>query len=105
MSDLLGQARFYTKDNAQYPFYLVQLSSSGELELNGEYVSDALVELIQSEDPPFSHVFLQTHGWYVNLSHGCNLSDKILKSGILRQTKLSEYRSLNLWQVCTSPFF
>ncbi len=31
--------------------------------LHDNYVSDALVEHIKEADPPFTHVFLQTHGW------------------------------------------
>lgn len=61
--EILDAARFRTAKEAPYPFYLVQLSSTCEKKLDRNLVSDALVEHIKTADPPFSHVFLQTHGW------------------------------------------
>lgn len=61
--ELLLAARYDTKKGSKYPFYLIQLSSEGELPLRDALVSDALVEMIKSSEVPYSHVFLQTHGW------------------------------------------
>lgn len=58
---VLDAARFKPRENAPYPFYLVQLTRNKELTLDGQLVSDALAWHLGQE--PVSHVFLQTHGW------------------------------------------
>ena len=48
------------------PFYLVQLTSNEEKEVDGKLASDALATLISeaaASGQPFTHLFVQTHGW------------------------------------------
>lgn len=57
----LEGARFETQRPSKHPFYLIQVTDRKELELDGHLVSDALATLLSKE--PYTHVFLQTHGW------------------------------------------
>ncbi len=63
--DVLSKARFFPP-RIDTPYYMVQLNSSGEKKLDDDFVSDAIAQLISDrieESQPFSHIFVQTHGW------------------------------------------
>lgn len=65
-TDILAENTYHASANATYPYYLIQLSETAELQYKDHLVSDALVDVIrekaQSADP-FTHIIAQTHGW------------------------------------------
>ncbi|KAI0562369.1 hypothetical protein FGB62_61g193 [Gracilaria domingensis] len=61
MKALLDANTYKPGDHAEYPYFLVQLSESEELEYDGKLVSEAIVEYIQTHE--VTHIFAQTHGW------------------------------------------
>lgn len=56
------EANTYTvSDSAKYPFFLIQLSESKELEYEDVLVSDAVADYLRNNT--VTHIIAQTHGW------------------------------------------
>lgn len=61
LAEILKENTYYPEKAAKYPYFLVQLSETEELEYKGALVSDAIVEYIKAHD--VTHIIAQTHGW------------------------------------------
>lgn len=61
LAQILKENTYYPEKAAKYPYFLVQLSETEELEYKGALVSDAIVEYIKAHD--VTHIIAQTHGW------------------------------------------
>lgn len=61
LKQILKENTYFPETSAKYPYFLVQLSETEELEYKGALVSDAIVEYILEHD--VTHIIAQTHGW------------------------------------------
>ena len=100
--ELLSQARF-TAPNTTTSYYLVQLNSTSEKKLNDQLVSNAIASLITDSCEkrlPFTHIFVQTHGWGQSPSVAVKNPFNRLISGLLDDSNKSSDDNFNPLFVC-----
>lgn len=102
-TSLLDASCFKPYGEAPHSFYVIQLTSEGEKQVSGAYISDAIVDHLHNEKAAgraYSHALLQTHGWNTKAQNAVSNPFATFIGGLLNDTNMPSYKEFRPLFVC-----